>query len=502
MVIHKGRPALLTVFLRDLLQLLADERLHLFLRAERRFEVGDLLFKGLRLLQPVQDEFLVDVAQLDLRDVFRLYLIDAEADHEVRDDLRIQLRLADDADGLVDIEKNFAEALQEVQLVLLFVHLEIESAPDAFGAPRRPLGENFAHAHHARHTGNENVEVAAERILQRRRLEQLLHELVRVRAALQVDGELQTVQVGFIAHIADLADLICLDQLGDFVQNDLRGRCVGNLVDLDHVPVLDIAPLCPQAERAAARFVDLLHLGRIVENFAARREIRGRKRVQQIRVRVFDQRDRRAADLGQIERADIRRHADSDAHVGRDQHVRERCRQQHRLLHGAVVIVDKIDGIGVDIAEQLGADRFELRFGVTRGGVGHIARIDLAEVALGVDERVQQRLVAARQTHHRLIDGGVAVRVQLHRLADDVGGFGAGLCEKPHFVHGVQKLAVRRLEAVDLRNGTRDDDRHGVGHIVRLQRLTDRLLEHLRPQPHHIRVVMLFAFRLFFLWHS
>ena len=212
--------------------------------------------------------------------------------------------------------------------------------------------------------------------------------------------------------------------------------------------------------------------------------------------------DRRAADLGQIERADIRRHADSDAHVGRDQHVRERCRQQHRLLHGAVVIVDKIDGIGVDIAEQLGADRLELRFGVTRGGVGHIARIDLAEVALGVDERVQQRLVAARQTHHRLIDGGVAVRVQLHRLADDVGGFGAGLCEKPHFVHGVQKLAVRRLEAVDLRDGTRDDDRHGVGHVVGLQRLTDRLLEHLCPQPHHIRVVMFFAFRLFFLWHS
>ena len=192
-----------------------------------------------------------------------------------------------------------------MQLVLLFVHLEIESAPDAFGAPRRPLGENFAHAHYARHTGNENVEVAAERILQRRRLEQLLHELVRVRAALQVDGELQTVQVGFVAHIADLADLICLDQLGDFVQNDLRGRRVGDLVDLDHVPVLDIAPLCPQAERAAARLVDLLHLGRIVENFAARREIRGRKRVQQIRVRVFDERDRRAADLGQIERADI-----------------------------------------------------------------------------------------------------------------------------------------------------------------------------------------------------
>ena len=35
-----------------------------------------------------------------------------------------------------------------------------------------------------------------------------------------------------------------------------------------------------------------------------------------------------------------------------------------------------------------------------------------------------------------------------------------------------------------------------------LPALTDRLLEHLRPQAHHIRVVMLFALRLFFLWHS
>ena len=115
---------------------------------------------------------------------------------------------------------------------------------------------------------------------------------------------------------------------------------------------------------------------------------------------------------------------------------------------------------------------------------------------------MQQRLVAAGQTNHRLIDSLISVRVQLHRLADNIGGFGAGLREKPHFVHGIQQLAVRRLEAVDLRDGTRDDDRHGIGHVVGLQRLTDWLLEHLCPQSHYIWVVMLFAFRLFFLWHS
>ena len=75
-------------------------------------------------------------------------------------------------------------------------------------------------------------------------------------------------------------------------------------------------------------------------------------------------------------------HADGDAHVGRDENVRIRCRQQGRLEHGVVVVIHKIDGLAVDIAEQLGADGVELRLGIARGGVGHIAGIDLAEVAL------------------------------------------------------------------------------------------------------------------------
>ena len=154
-------------------------------------------------------------------------------------------------------------------------------------------------------------------------------------------------------EVAEVAkwSFICLDEFCNLIKNNLRGRRVGDLVDLDHVPFLDIAPFRPQAERAAARLINLQHLGRVIENFSARREIRGQERIQKICVRVFDERDCRPADLGQIERADIRRHADGDAHVGRDQHVRERCRQQHRLLHGAVVIVDKVDRVGVNVAE-------------------------------------------------------------------------------------------------------------------------------------------------------
>ena len=190
-------------------------------------------------------------------------------------------------------------------------------------------------------------------------------------------------------------------------------------------------------------------------------------------LRVSDALDRRAAYLLKVEAAEVGRHADRNAGVGGDEDVWEGRRQQRRLLYLAVIVIHKIHSVRVDVAEQLGADAVELGLGVTRRGVGHIARIDLAEVALGVDKRRQQRLVAARQTHHRLIDRRVAVRIELHGLADDIRRFRAVAVQQTHFIHGIEQLAVGRLEAVDLRDGARHDNAHRVGHIVLAQRIRD-----------------------------
>ena len=111
-----------------------------------------------------------------------LHLVDAEADHEVRNDLGVELCFADDADCLVDIEQDLAQTFEKMQLVLFLLQLEIDPPADALAAPRRPLLENLAHTQHARHAADQNVEVAAERVLQRRRFEELLHELFGVRA--------------------------------------------------------------------------------------------------------------------------------------------------------------------------------------------------------------------------------------------------------------------------------------------------------------------------------
>ena len=45
------------------------------------------------------------------------------------------------------------------------------------------------------------------------------------------------------------------------------------------------------------------------------------------------------------------------------------------------------------------------------------------------------------------------------------------------------------LETVDLRDGTGDDDAHGVGHIVGFQRVGDGLFHHRRVKPHNVGVI-------------
>ena len=69
--------------------------------------------------------------------------------------------------------------------------------------------------------------------------------------------------------------------------------------------------------------------------------------------------------------------------------------------------------------------------------------------------------------------------LELHGGPTTLADLVRALVQQPHVVHGVQQLPVGGLEAVDLRDGPGDDDRHGVGHIVDFQRLCDGLLQHL-----------------------
>ena len=193
---------------------------------------------------------------------------------------------------------------------------------------------------------------------------------------------------------------------------------------------------------------------------------------------VLHQGDGGVAQLRQIERADVAGHADGDAQCVVGQDGGERDRQKGRLGGGAVVVGDEIDRLPVDVPEQLLADAFEFGLGVTGRCTGHIPAVGLAEVALAVHIGHQQALVAPAHADHGVVDGRIAVGVQVHGAAHDVGGFGAGPLEQAHAVHRVQQFAVGGFEAVDLRQSAGDDDAHRIGHIVGLQRAGDGVFQH------------------------
>ena len=382
-----------------------------------------------------------------------------------------------------------------MQALGLFAQVKVNAATRGLNTPLDPLVQNLAHAHNAGIAVDEHVEVARERILQRGRAIELGHELVGVDAALKVDGDAQAREVGFVADVSDLLDLALFGELNDALDNDIGLGGVGDLVDLDDALFGNPAPTGADLEAAKAGLDNLFHLLAAVDNLAAGREVGHGHIFEQVAVGILQVVHGGSADLVEVETADVGRHGDADALVGRDKDVGERGGQQARLLHGAVVAVDEVDRVLVDVLEDLGADGGELGLGITRGGIAQVARIILAKVALRLHKGGEQRLVAGCQTHHRLVDRGIAVRVELHGLAHDVGALLALALEQTHLVHGVEQLAVRGLKAVNLGERTRDVDAHGVGHVVDLERLRDRLVGDLGVQADDVLGV-----DLLFLW--
>ena len=495
MGLDPARAARHHILLVDRGQLVADDLLDVLLAGEDLLKLGNLALKLSDVLGAVEDVLLVDVAELELGNKLGLGLVDVEAAHKVGHDLGLELGATDDGDRLVDVEQDRLEAVQQVQALGLFAQVIVNAATRGLNTPLDPLVQNLAHAHNARVTIDQHVEVARERILQRGRAIELGHELVGVDAALKVDSDAQAREVGFVADVCDLLDLALLGELDDAFDDDIGLGGVGDLVDLDDALFGNPAPAGADLEAAKTGLDDLLHLLAAVDDLAAGRKVGHGHVLEQVAVGILQVVHRGSTDLVEVETADVGCHGDADALIGRDKDVGKRGGQQARLLHGTVVAVDEVDRVLVDVLEDLGANGGELSLGITRGGVAQVARIVLAKVALRLNERCEQRLVAGCQAHHRLVDRGIAVRVELHGLAHDVGALLALALEQTHLVHGVEQLAVRGLKAVDLGERTRDVDAHGVGHVVDLERLRDRLVGDLGVQADDVLGV-----DLLFLW--
>jgi hypothetical protein len=177
---------------------------------------------------------------------------------------------------------------------------------------------------------------------------------------------------------------------------------------------------------------------------AAGREIR--KDAEVLSLEVID---RRAAEVVEIVRQDLGREADPRCVGALEQHDRELRRQRDGLLVAAVVA--ELPGGGLRVEEHVPWRNWSGAPRCTRRG-GIVAGEKVAVVPLRLDEPP-----ALADGHKRGADGGVAVRVELHRGTDDIGDLVEPAVS--HVPEGVEDAALDGLQAVvNVRDGTVEDD--------------------------------------------
>src|SRR6185436_16283278 len=98
-----------------------------------------------------------------------------------------------------------------------------------------------------------------------------------------------------------------------------------------------------------------------------------------------------------------------------------------------------------------------------------------SEIALSIDEGIAH-VEILRQPHERVVDGRVAVRMEIsHYLADDLGALAVSPGRRqPHRLHAVENTAMGGLEPVaDVRQRSPDDYAHRVIHVRALHLVFD-----------------------------
>ena len=306
------------------------------------------------------------------------------------------------------------------------IELELRASNDDSVAMLDVVLQHFLQRHHFRHQlsrmriRDEREHDDAERRLHHRVLIELIENDTRNCIALQLDDDAHTVLVRLVAKRADSLELPFLHQLRhvryelgfvDLVRQlgDDDLRFVGALFLFDH-------RAGAHHDSSAAGLLIILDSGAAVD-VAASREVWAFHQLSDLarrHLRIVDQSDNCGDDFTEIVRRNVGCHPDRDAGRPIDDEIRNRGRQNLRLLEAIIEVRREIDGVLVDVGEHLHRNPRQPRFGVPVRG-GRIA-VNRAEVSLAVDERIAKREVL-HHAHERVVHRRIAMRVV---FAEDV----------------------------------------------------------------------------------
>ena len=377
-------------------------------------------------------------------------------------------RLLDQLDDIVDVGQRNSKAFEDMAALARLFQLEHRAAGDHLAAVRDEALDQVLEVEHLGLVVDQRHHVHAEGVLQLRMLVEVVEDDLGQFVPLQFDHDAHAVLVGLVANVGNALDLLLAHQLGDPLEQGLLVHLVGQLVDDDRLAValadvLEVG-LGAHHHAAAAGAVALAHAGHAVDD-ARGREVRRRDDLDQLvdgDLGFCQQRKAPVDHLGEVVRRDVGGHADRDARGAVDEQVRDARGHHQRLVLRAVVVRPEVDGLLVDVDQQLVADPRHADLGVTHGR--RVVAVDRAEVALPVDQHVAQREIL-RHAHDGVVHGGVAVGVV---LADDVTDDTRRLLVGPvpvvgQLVHRVEHAAVDGFQPVaHVRQRAPDDHAHRV----------------------------------------
>ena len=277
--------------------------------------------------------------------------------------------------------------------------------------------------------------------------------------------------VGLVADGEDALDLFVANQTGEIFLHSGLVDLKRQLGDDDRIATVHLFELDLGADddAPAAGGVGLEDAVAPL-NDAAGRKVRPRNVRHQLRQRdlaIQDQRQHGVDDLYKVVRRDFRSHADGDALGTVDEQVGVRRRKNLGLLGLSVEIGLEVDGLFIEIAQQLFSSLGHSTFGVpVRSGV---IPVHTTKVALTVDQQVPH-IPRLRHANERVVHRGVSVgMVLLEHLTDDACALRkTPIGNKAFTQHGVKHATVNRLQTIPhVRQSPPHDDRHRIIEIRR-----------------------------------
>ena len=328
--------------------------------------------------------------KLHVQDVAGLDLAQAELGHQACAGLFRGLAGADQRDDGVDVVQRDAVALEDVGALAGLAQQVAGASGDHVAAVRDVVQQHLLQGQHPGLAVDDGQQDGAEGDLQVGVLVQLVEDDVLVGVALALDDHAASAAVGLVADGGDALDALLAHQARDLVQYAVGADLVGQLVDDDGLALADLLQVGAGAHDhpAAAGGVGVLDARAAVDQ-ASGREVRTGHDAHQVggvQVGVVDERDGGVDDLPQVVRRNLRRHADGDALAAVDQQVGEGGRQDRRLQVLTVEVGVVVDGLLVDVPQQLFRQLAHPALGVPVGG-GAVS-VGASEVALSVDQRV------------------------------------------------------------------------------------------------------------------